>query len=1107
MSERPKNRIIVLEPITKSTTELLKLIEEKGSAELVRVDKFELALQELAASLPCMFITNIIENADVPARVQMFKRLENAVKHQGLKIFVVTPIKNRQLADMVTQKLGVAEYIIEPVPVRTMLFKTNLQLKAIDSFRKQQEMKKLGDQVTIKKLDNTKKQDGTPATELKANQKPAMQMAEDTFLFKNSGVKKTGKKITLELDGPDPSTGEWVPHEDKGDAQTSWRWVPNEEKEAQAGKKDGDGWVHEGDKPVFNEATNKWAMTSENPSLALRKKGKKVAQKVGMDEKGEVFVAEDSPEAEENLKKNREKALKVKKEKKKLGDSEGKPEAAAEDEESGLLGIKKAEGEVDAKEKKELAKSASDAGKGLAELKNKLGNAAASDGLAGELNDQREPNQKDSPLPFNDLKKEEEEEEGEGPSLKFKKKKEKPEDGNKSPLDFLAKKKQKKEEQDKLASLRAGLEEEEKKSVSTVQEELTFNDKTKSEGDEVSPLNGLKQRTKKAKGKDSPEDLYAEEEESEERPDAPGYKSRPKIHGKNAEAERAEALREDPADARAELRDLQGKGSKAKSKELNQLKKKLLSEIQDKLNEPLPTEMSAEEEEAIREELGLKGRPEIKPKDLARKKRLKDVKNMKSRLADLDLELNEEEEAGEAVSRQNLAPDEPAPLNKGDLSRDKLNGIGRAIDTDTGFTDEELEELKERRKKERTEREKNAVLDAFHYVPEEEILPRGNAWESAHPFYVYLPSTVRYKGFNKIEDLLPLWTAEAEDVPQLLDKTREWRFRGGKPVQAKTLAEVPKEVRDFLVGLRDQLLKGEGKDKDEEKSSALDSLARELEEEKQSGKKDRVEEDFSRGEKEAEAEEAEDFSRKKRENTEAESRAEDSPSEDGDSKKESEDPMERLRAKFAADDAEALKQAREDKANSASEENGSYADKLGKSEELKSKGVQDFLERRKRKKEEAASAEEFVKNGAETPAVSASGRRAMYLGVLIALADAASPEISQQKAMERVLNALEIAFENCFAACVSVQGEGQQAVVVFGSASAPKIGELVSLGAGLSVPITRTSGGKEEILGYLFLQKKEAGEPFKASEEKTVREAALRLWPILAKPSASAGAA
>jgi hypothetical protein len=59
----------------------------------------------------------------------------------------------------------------------------------------------------------------------------------------------------------------------------------------------------------------KWQLASEKPGLFYKKKNSKIAEKVGVDEKGDVTVAEDSPMAEENLRKNLAKVERVRKRK------------------------------------------------------------------------------------------------------------------------------------------------------------------------------------------------------------------------------------------------------------------------------------------------------------------------------------------------------------------------------------------------------------------------------------------------------------------------------------------------------------------------------------------------------------------------------------------------------------------------------------------------------------------------------------------------------------------------------------------------------------------------------------------------------------------------
>ncbi len=862
MAEKTVNQIIVLEPSTKSVSDLLALVEEKGGVEIVRVSTPEEATNIVVSSLPCLFITSLVDNNTVPARVQLLKRLESAIKQHGLKVYMVTGIKNRQLADLFTQKMGVTDYIVDPVPVRTMLFKVNLALKAVDNFRKQQEMKRAAqEQIVIKKLDS-KKVDA--AAELAPKGKPALQMAEDTFLFKNGGAKKAGKKFMLELEGPDPSTGEWVPHADKGDAKSAWRWVPNEEKETQAvGTTPPDGWVHEGEKPTFNEETGKWAMSSETPALSLKKAGKTVAEKISLDEKGELVVAADSPEAEANLQKNklkaaaaikeREEKQKVLAEKKKAIDKAGLAEAknsiladlAAEEEDTGHASSA------------EMLKK-----KGAKEKKARKDSTAALDSLMNSV----ESDESDEPSEFNNRL--------DGKKERLRSAIDKRDDIQRlntaanegapastgeekiatkaaSPLDFLKKKK----EQLQQASLASG--------VNTIKANTPLkgaNALKKGAEEENGPSAGVLNRKNKkgANGLPAPDRLarlregLAESEEEEEQlsefPPPESTELEPDEEtNKSFHAEKKEKKRGNPALRLNAGEEESDKGSPRLK--LKEKKKKTLEAIQEKLLAPLPEEMPPEEEAELRKELGLEGRPEIKVKELARKKRLAEVQRMKDLLAEIDEEM---EQQGEAIggSFDSNSEEEEKRGETGNLSREKLKGIRSAIDG--GETDDFSEDTEERKKLRSSVDEKNkraGIADDASYMPEAELLPLGNAWESADGYFVYLNAQVRYKGFATLDEVLPLWIFKGEQQPELLDKSKQWRFYGGLPVQARKASEIPAPVRDYLLAIRDQLLAngqsvgeeaGENggseiakkkKDQKSSSSSALDRLRAKLDEE------------------------------------------------------------------------------------------------------------------------------------------------------------------------------------------------------------------------------------------------------------------------------------
>lgn len=837
MADKVKNQIVVIEPSTPSVTELLKLVREKDLAEVITCATPDEAIQNISGALPCLLITSLTDNSVVPLRVQLLKRLEGVIKQGALKVYMVTGMKNRQLADLFTQKLGVTDYIIDPVPARTMFFKVNLALKAVDNFRKIAEQKKAAsEQIVIKKMEAKKAEAAAAGGAVPAKGKPALQMAEDTFLFKNGGVKKAGKKFVVEVEGPDPSTGEWKQHEDKGDAQAAWRWVPNEEKAAQeAGKAPPDGWVHTGDKPAFNEETGKWALASEKPQLALKKAGQVVAEKVGLDEKGEVVVAEDSPAAEANVQKNREKAavaIKAREESRKatlaLKAQENKdrdpkkPEAKAEE--------TKKPGDL-SKEKPALAgKDPKEENKG-AQPKAKMSLADQLGGGDGEDSDWQEDKgefnnktggKKDQLRSVTDKRDGKNGEfgaalrPGAGTELAS---------GNdgadaagkpKSPLDFLKQKREKLEkdggkarpESDDLYA--EGLEESGEAEAAAPGSPASKAEKKKKAASPDDKLARLRAGLAESDDQDSPEGWQEEKGEFNNNTGGKKEQLRSAVDKRGGKSQEFGAALKKGAGLELALGDKDAEPAAADPRPELALKKSALAKMKERLEAPVPDTMSPAEEEEARKALGLQNRPEIKVKELAKRKRDAEMARMKALVAEIEEdEQRTEEEGGEVLSNnlRSKADGKDAPTRTHDLSAEKLKGIRAAIDgEELGEFGEQAEERRRAGGEKNEPKGKSMVgEDKAFYLPEAKLQPKGNAWESAGAWYAYLGAEVRYKGFDKIEDVLPLWVFKGDRVPELLTKAKQWRFFGGMPVQAKTVAEIPAEVRDFLLGIRETL--------------------------------------------------------------------------------------------------------------------------------------------------------------------------------------------------------------------------------------------------------------------------------------------------------------
>jgi hypothetical protein len=829
MAEKELNRIVVLDPCTPAVDELLKKVEAANQAEVVRLSSPEEAVQFVRQYQPCMLVTCTLNNAEIPIRVNMLKKLESSIKAGVLKTLFVSKLKNRQLGTLITS-MGVTDFIEEPVPARTLQFKANLQLKAVETIRKQQELKKASqEKIVFKKSEQKQDPNSQSSTELSAKKRPALQLEEDTFLFKSSAVKKVGKKTLVELEGPPPESGEWVQHEDKGDAKTSWRWMPNEKKELPAEAAKAEGWVHEGEKPTFNEESGKWQFNSEKPDLSYQKNGQKVASKISTDENGEVAVAEDSPKAEENVKKQKEISTQKRESKNAqnaLEKKERADQAKEKDQASTLRKINAQKEQADADEAKQISADENDAEDAPEKnfKENRKSDKALKDRL-GRAKDSLESSVEEEP---EDTKLAATPEEEEKP---------------KSPLDFLKKKREQKE---KLKS----------ETISAPQEEKTDSDnvvalqKTEKEEEPEERVLGRSPVVQPEKKKKSATDAAKEALErlkrkmdtsstpkEEETPDEASLA----VFAQNetpAEEEvvAAEEITETTAEEEKVRKNTKGenrnptktlkKEPKAaiKPEERKAKKKAILAEIQAVLNKPLPEKISLEEEASLRKELGLEDKKEIPPKELAKRAKLNKVKELKERLDELNGYVEEQIEHKEHdLSRDTIEDTWGKRGSTSEKESRKLNAYDSEIEEQEETESDDLaKKPKDANDRARSDRK---IEDRYVYLPEADVKPLGGAWETTGEYYVFLAASVRYKGFDKLDDLCPLLFYRGEKVPELLDKTKQWRFVERLPITAERAADIPNDIRDFLFQMKAQI------SSESKKQNEINSLKESLSEE------------------------------------------------------------------------------------------------------------------------------------------------------------------------------------------------------------------------------------------------------------------------------------
>jgi hypothetical protein len=872
-----------------------------------------------------------------------------------------------------------------------------------------------------------------------------------------------------------------VPHEDKGDALSCWRWLPKEESPETAR---GDGWVHEGDKPVFQESNRKWQLTSEKPDLSFRKDGKKVASKISTDESGRVAVAADSPAAESNVKRSRETARK-----------KAKAEAGAKQSKQGNVpeppGENRAVKSRTENASEQETEGAAKAGESSEQAAQEKKSGSANDRLPGAAQEEEAAKAAKAPAATDTNVVE----------LKDRRGKEK--SGQKkglSPLDFLEQKK--KQLKNKLETsfdeTEAPPQEEEAEQVpeetagptakeKTARKDPTPIDRERPERKKKSAADAAREALERLKSKaeeELPESSALEEappEEAEE--EGPGPEEDEHLEReakeKKARSTKGHSGREEKErQERDEKPPVAAAGAKAKRK------KEVLGAIQDILKEPLPEKMEPEEEARLRKNLGLEHRPEIGPKELARKDRLKRVKELKARLEELDLEPSFEEEQPELRKHDLRADDPENSWSHQSAASEKRSSNLRAFDSD-------LEE------KEKPERERKALPEAdqgeirtkdsdderYLYLPEQELKPLGAAWDRAGDHFVFLAAEQRYRGAAEgLETILPLWIYRGEKVPELLDKTRQWRFSERLPLEAKTLDDIPQEVQDFLLGLGPK--ESGGAEEESAKDSVPPPESEESGESEESTSVVAEEESFSdeRERKDSKRDLSALLSSLEDEEAALEARtAVEGPADEEDQKPSGQaDTLEEIftsaeKKKTEEGSQEELTPARE---RLSAPEPGQLSERLKE----ESPAFEKFLERRKNRKP-------------TPPAEKSEDRKTSpFLGIFVTLSNSLGPMKDKNKAVGNVLKAIDNSFGSCTAALLSA---GDPAKVRLSSGSPLEPGSTVDRSSGLSLEIRQGSGEAAPLIGYLFLLPAGERSGFAQEEREAAKRVVEAIWPIL----------
>lgn len=825
--------VLVMKPVSPTVEQLVAFLKTSSAIEILEADAPIDLMQAINQVQPAIVLLSVFDNSHVVATVNALKGMHSLAKRGRVKTMVISKIKHAQLRG-IAQKLNVAEFVEEPIIAKTLQFKMNLQIKAVDAIKKRDaELKAQQELVAIKQGDIAEGKNKFEAYSADAKMRAASNLDEDAFTFRGAKVKKSGAQINFDLGGPDPASGEWRQHKPTPEGKPSWRWVPKDEKELEkiGGEKGADGWIAEGEKPEFDKLKKKWAFAGEKPKLSFNRNGKAEAVKAEVNAAGELEVAEDSPQAEARVRKALEEIAKQA-EKKRAEEIEAKK--AKVDAISEANAGQKAKNEQAAKEKDvdrlaALRKRSENSDQEATNPENATGTATET-----QKNSKRKKSSENSDPEVlegnagNKLERTVESEKAKRSLADLKAGLEADEDSDSEEIEAI-------EKNAKGSGLKPGLKIIDTKTPENKKRDLRdiadANKKDDADSGESAEADDLGRPKKEKNNKEVQENLSAKVEKNSK--SAKSETAEDKLAALRGKLDKAKNGAEAPADqknsknkarsAEAELTERKNK-LEASTKELKKEKSALRKQIEAELNEPPKAKLTPEERAQIEEEIG---EPNSKRSDeeLAKLAKMGRLKQLKKKLAKNDSDLKVAENEQEEIKHQ-LANAEKIASDKKNSDSQK-SGLTEAEKARWTAKDSENEDAAPdwQGHKAKSANANNSVKQIdeqknFHFLAANQLGVQEPAWERAKPFFVCIAAQIRYRGFDSLVGILPIWIYGGDAKPEFIEKEQRWRFLDVPPRKINDISELPDPVRNYLNEIRENAGKKSESVADSEEAAA-----------------------------------------------------------------------------------------------------------------------------------------------------------------------------------------------------------------------------------------------------------------------------------------------
>ncbi len=268
----------------------LKTFRETEDCEMFLPENVSEAKQTTDMQEAFLLILAVSSKMELVDSINLLENLKKIVKKDLCKILCYNYMNNKKVDD-VLRKYGVLEFMQDNLPERSLVYKFNLQFKALqinlDKYAKQKSA-----DLDVKTF--TKNVDPKSVIVFKS---PINETFELWSINSKKEFTPRGNKWEIEVKGPSEVFGEWQETKDPEDAhaQKAWEWVYKKENLPEFVPPPGPRrWVFRGEKPTYIAAADLWIFSAVRPELGFISSGAQAPVYKIKWEKEEMVIAKDS---------------------------------------------------------------------------------------------------------------------------------------------------------------------------------------------------------------------------------------------------------------------------------------------------------------------------------------------------------------------------------------------------------------------------------------------------------------------------------------------------------------------------------------------------------------------------------------------------------------------------------------------------------------------------------------------------------------------------------------------------------------------------------------------------------------------------------------------